>query len=252
MIKKKAIIRNLEMLFQVCYSREQYHLSSGRHQDDVRVTFYKHLINTINSSIHLVIFSNSALLENDWWSKKLPEYKIQKRHFANNNVVSIEKEIDYIDQHLLFSFFIFVFHTFESSFRIICFECFYNDYYITRKDGKKKKRDFKNLYDVVLGKLKLLNSDREIFIEIVVKFRNSIHTNGVYLNDKENSPPPYRWKNHPYTFNHGEQIVLEKDQDLWTEYFRFTREFIDIFEDVIKCSEVQKQKHIKDITEVSE
>ena len=251
-MKKKIIVRNLEVLFQICYSHEQSHLSSGRQQNDVRVTFYKHLINTINSSIHLVIFSNSTLLDDKWWSNNLREYKIPKRHFAHNIVYSIEKEIDYIDQHLLFSYFIFVLHTFESSFRIICKQCFRDDYYITTPKGDKKKRDFKNLCEVILQKVDLFDIERKNFIEIIVKFRNSIHNNGIYIHDEERSPPPYKWKNNPYLFYHGKSIELEKGRDLWTEYFRFTKELINIFEGFTKSSKVQNQPYIIDDTEPSQ
>jgi hypothetical protein len=70
-------------------------------------------------------------------------------------------------------------------------------------------------------------------MDVVVKFRNSIHNNGIYIHGKEGSPTPFKWKNNPYVFTHGKQIELEKGRDLWTEYFRFTNGFIDIFEDII-------------------
>lgn len=245
-------MRNLEVLFQTSYLHEQVHLSSGRQQNDVRVTFYKHLINTINSSIHLVIFSDSVLFSDAWWSNNLSDYKISKRHFANDAIDSREKEIDYIDLHLLFSFFIFVFHTFESSFRIVCKQCFSDDYYITKENGEKKKRDIKNLCEVILRKVRVCDKERQNFLEIVVKFRNSIHNNGVYIHDKERSPSPYNWKNNPYAFKHGKQIELEKGRDLWIEYVRFAKEFTDIFEDLIKSPPVRNHSFIEDVTEPSE
>jgi hypothetical protein len=51
-VEKIQIIRNLDALFQVCYSKEQIFLRTGSEQNDVRVTFHKHLINILNSSTH--------------------------------------------------------------------------------------------------------------------------------------------------------------------------------------------------------
>ena len=246
---KIQIIRNLEALFRVCYSKEQDLLHVGGKQNDARVTFYKHLINTINSSIHLMIFSETTLLTEDWWLKKLPKYKINKRVFSTRPQESRGIEVDYIDQYLLFSYFNFIFHTFESSIRIICENCFNDEYYIAKENGERKKRDIKNLCGVILNKLNLLDKDRENFLEIVVKFRNSLHNNGVFINEKQKSPSPYKWKHNSSVFNHGEQITLDNNSDLWTEYFRFTREFISIFTDVINHPTVKKYRFIEDITE---
>ena len=88
-----------------------------------------------------------------------------------------------------------------------------------------------------------------VFLDIVVHFRNSLHSNGVFIDEKQKSPSPYKWKYNSYIFNHGEQITLENKSDLWTEYFRFTREFIGIFTEVIEHPTVKKYRFIEDITE---
>lgn len=248
-MEKIQIIRNLEALFQVCFSKEQDFLRVGGKQNDARVTFHKHLINTLNSSIHFMIFSDTTLLTEDWWSKKLPKYKINKRVFSTSPQESRQIEVGYIDRYLLFSYFNFIFHTFESSFRIICENCFKVESYIIKENGERKKRDIRNLCEVILKKLDLLDNDRQNFLEIVVKFRNSLHNNGVFNNEKQKSPPPYKWKHNSYVFNHGEQITLEDNSDLWTEYFRFTRELISIFTEVINHPTVKKYRFIEDITE---
>lgn len=63
------------------------------------------------------------------------------------------------------------------------------------------------------------------------------------------SRPLYKWKHNSYVFNYAEQIPLENKGDLWIEYFRFTREFISIFTDVINHPTVKKYRFIEDITE---
>ncbi len=248
-VEKIQIIRNLEALFQVCFKKEQEFIRKGSEQNDARATFYKHRINVLNSSIHLMIFSETTLLTEDWWLKKLPKYKISKRIFSTNPQESRRIERGYIDQYLLFSYFNFIFHTFESSFRIICENCFNDENYITKENGESKNRDIKNLCEVILKKLNLLTDDRDSFLDIVVHFRNSLHSNGVFIDEKQKSPSPYKWKYNSYRFNHGEQITLENKSDLWTEYFRFTREFIGIFTDVINHPTVKKYRFIEDITE---
>ncbi|HEU5120674.1 MAG TPA: hypothetical protein VFT71_06775 [Candidatus Nitrosocosmicus sp.] len=248
-MEKIQIIRNLEALFQVCFSKEQDFLRVGGKQNDARVTFHKHLINTLNSSIHLMIFSDTTLLTEDWWLKKLPKYKINKRMFSASVQESRQIEVGHIDHYLLFSYFNFIFHTFETSFRIICENCFNDEYYIIKQNGEREKRDIKNLCEVILKKLNLFDNDRESFLEIVIKFRDSLYNNGVFINEKQESRPLYKWKHNSYVFNYAEQIPLENKSDLWIEYFRFTREFISIFTDVINHPTVKKYRFIEDITE---
>ena len=238
-------------MFQVCFLKEQNFLRAGTEQTDARVIFHKHLINTLNSSIHLMIFSDATLSTEDWWTKKLPKYKINKRNFSTSPVESRQIEKNCIDQYLSFSYFNFVFNTFDSSFRIICESCFKDENFITKENGERKKRDLKNLCEVILNKLNLLDKDRENFLEIVVKFINSLYNNGVYINEKQKSPQRYKWKHNSYVFNHGQQITLYNNSDLWTEYFRFTREFISIFTEVIEHPNVKKYRFIKGITEIA-
>ncbi len=65
----------------------------------------------------------------------------------------------------------------------------------------------------------------------------------------KNPPPVYKWKQNSYAFKDGEQITLQNNSDLWAEYFRFTREFINIFTEVIEHPTVKKYRFIVDITE---
>jgi hypothetical protein len=245
LLYRKDIVKNLELLFQSCIREEQQLLVKKKlKQNDARITFYKHLINTINSTIHLVVFSDTHLFEENWWENPLPKYNISQRFFAQKYIDSREKEIDYIDEHIMTSYFIFIFHTFEHSFKIICKKYFPDDYYQTNNKGEKRIRNFKNLFDITIPKFNLWNDERQRFIEIVVKFRNIIHANGVYTNDKGKSST-YSWNNNKYSFIHGQQIEV-KDSDLWTEYTRFSKEFIKIFDGIVISI---GEQYIEDITE---
>lgn len=239
----------MDVLFQACVVKVQEFLRVGLKQNDVRVTFYKHIMNTINSSIHLLIFSDTTLSTQDWWLKKLSKYKINKRFFSTNPKESREKEIDYINQYLLFSYFSFVFHIFESSLRIVCKFCFYDDFYIVKDNQEKQIRDIRDLVETILRKLNLWDDEREKFLEIALKFRNSISNNGVFTKDKQESRLTYTWKHNSYVFNNGKQIKVEENYDLWTEYIRFTREFMSIFSELIDHTTVKKHRFIEDTTE---
>jgi len=248
-VEKIQIIRNLEALIQVCILKERDFLSVGGRQHDARVTFFKNMIKTMNTCIHFMIFSDTILLTEDWWLKRLPKYKIKKRIFSTIPLESRQIEKGYIQQYLLISYFNFIFHAFESPFRIICENCFGDVYNVTKKNEEREKMDIKNLCKVILKQLNLMDKDRENFLEIVVKFRNSLHNNGVFINEKQEPYPIYKWKQNSYEFKDGEQITLGNNSDLWNEYFRFTREFISIFTEVIEHPMVKKYRLIADITE---
>lgn len=94
-----------------------------------------------------------------------------------------------------------------------------------------------------------MDKDRENFLEIVVKFRNSLHNNGVFINENQEPYSIYKWKQNSYEFKDGEQITLGINSDLWNEYIRFTREFISIFTEVIEHPTIKKHRLIADITE---
>jgi len=248
-VEKIQIIRNLEALIQVCILKERDFLFVGGRQNDARATFFRHMIMTINTSIHFTIFSDTTLSTEDWWLKKLPKYTIKKRIFSSIPLESRQIEKGYIEQFLLVSYFNFIFHTFESSFRIICENCFSEVYNVTKENKGREKMDIKNLCEVILEKLNLMNNDRKNFLGIVIKFRDSLHNNGVFINEKQEPPRIYKWKQNSYAFRDGEQITLENNSDLWVEYFRFTREFINIFTEVIEHPTVKKYRFIADITQ---
>ncbi len=241
-------IRNLEALFEACNSKKQDLLHTGHKQNDVRVSFYKHLVTTTNSTIHLMIFSDTTLVTEDWWLKKLPKYKINKRIFSTSSNESRQIETDNIDQYLLLSYFSSVFHIFESSFRRICKSCLTEEYSLAKKIGEWEKEDIKNLLVIILKKLNLLDIGRRDFLEIVVKFRSSLYNNGVYISERQESFSDFKWKNKSYVFKHGERIISEDKGELWEECFKFTRALISIFTEVINHPIIKKYSFIEDIT----
>jgi len=252
MVDRGVLINNLENLFQTCFNKERYLLDKLHlRQNDIRVTFYKHLMNAIDPTIHFVIFTHKYLPEGKWWASIHKEYKIGPRIFADTEEGNYIKEFEYIDYHISFAYFHSIFNTFEHSIRTISLKCFSNNYY-KQNNGKKHAPDFRNIFEFFLRQLRLWQNEYENFIEIVVKFRNSVHLNGIYYSPTETShstsgtKPPYVWHCKNYSFNHGEQIMVN---DLWLTYIEFTYEFINTFDKIIIQSKIQDFTYIEDMTE---
>src|SRR5687767_6349570 len=82
-------------------------------QDDVRVSFFKHCINLLNSTLISLICSYKYFGNEDWWINIKKEYNLNFRPF------DFDKEFDYYDQTLLNSFMLFSFANFEASIRFV-------------------------------------------------------------------------------------------------------------------------------------
>lgn len=243
-MNRKDIVRKLNLSFLVCERNEQKLLSNTTSQNDIRVTFYKHIMNVLDSSIHLVIFSDTHIFSEVWWSEILPKYGIHRRMFDKEEIRSREISIDYLDQYIIFSYYLFVVSVFEHSIRVICKHSFPNIYYYTTTKGDERMRDFKTQFEMLVKELMMMNTNLQNFIEIVVKFRNSIHNNGVYINENGNSPI-YLWDDVSYEFKNGDSIRV-RSNDLWSDYSKFTDELIRVFGAI---ADKLSATYIEDITE---
>ncbi len=241
-MQRKDIIESLEQRLQTCVSIVTDLLDNQNlEQHDARVTFYKHIINTLDATIHLLIFTDKHLLTTQWWDRTIKEYNIPMRSFGKTEIEVIEKESDYIDQHLLFSYFLFIFHTFESSFRVISQYCYPKNYLMSSGDPLP----FGKLCNVILPKIGLYTrTEFRNFIKIATKYRNSIHNNGIYVSRDTN--PVISLKGQVYTFSNGKQIY---HTDLWNVFISFTDEYFDLFEKIIRSINISKGSTILDITE---
>lgn len=228
----------------MCQLKEQNLLISSKLQNDIRVTFYKHMMNVLDSSIHLVVFSDTHLFTESWWSETLHKYGIRRRLFAIEEIRDREIGIDYLDQHIVFSYFMFVYSAFEHSLRVICKHIYPNIYAFKTPYGEERIRDFKTQFEMLARELKFMDNNLQNFIEIVVKFRNSIHNNGVYVNEKGNSPT-FPWNEEMYEFKNGISIRVNSN-DLWSDYVQFTDELIRVFGEIVNKL---TDPYIEDITE---
>lgn len=247
-VYRTDIINNMEQIFQTCLNEEKRLLDNRFAQNDIRVTFFKHMNNTLDASIHFMMLLDSHFRDPEDMQpmkSKYKKYGISQRKWFNTYYENYKKDLYYTDEYLLNSYFIFVFHTFEYSLRTIFKECFPADYYVVFKK-KKKAKNFSNLWDEFVTKTGLNNDNaRQNFRSIVFNFRNSIHNNGVFLSPSGNSPV-ITWKGSPYSFVQGKQI---QKSDLWNDYILFTREFMSIFTEIMKLKEVKSLNYIEDITE---
>jgi hypothetical protein len=253
-IDRIDLINKLEKLFQFCFDKEKSLIKHDKLiQTDARVSFYKHLNNTIDASIHLLIVTHKYMPDDKWWNDIQDEYNITPRSFSYDQIENYVIEFRYIEQHLAFSYFLLVFHTFESSFRVL-FKANYPDEYFKKiKEDKMKHRDFNSLITDMISKSRMIgDKERKNFIEIMLKYRNSIHTNGVFLSPLNNSKrksysKSIVWNKNTYDFNNGSSIWKD---DLWLHYILFTYEFIKIFEE-ISNSIPDKSTPIIDISEIT-
>lgn len=86
MVDRESLINKLENLIQTCFYKERYLLDKKMlRQNDIRVTFYKHIMNTIDPTIHFILFTHKYLPEVDWWISIHKEYRIGPRLFANDS-----------------------------------------------------------------------------------------------------------------------------------------------------------------------
>ena len=111
-MKRIELINQLEFLLRECFKNIDI-LRGPEHikENDARVTFFKHLVNVIDSTILFLVVSHKHLSNENWWKDIRKEYNLSTRR------ISFNKEFDYYDQVVTFSFLILVFSSFESSIR---------------------------------------------------------------------------------------------------------------------------------------
>ncbi len=127
------------------------------------------------------------------------------------------KELDYIDQHIGNSYYIFIFSSFEHSFRLIS-----KVYNPQRFD--LDKNNFQSLLWNVIKDI-IPTESKNNFIEIATNIRNSIHNNGAYVN-RNSKNQRIIWNGKFYNFKHEKPIKT----DLWKLNIDFTKEIIHIFD----------------------
>jgi len=206
-IYRDTIIKDLENLFQICINQE-VELLNNHDQNDARVTFFKHLNNTIDASIHLMVLMDKHFRNpHDFktWKKNHENYGIKERKWHPTPYENYVTEIAYTDEYLLNSYFTFIFHTFEYAFRSIFIKLYRDDYFNIR-NGKKTPKSFSNLWEMFVKRTSFKPDEvRNNFKIIVFNFRNSIHNNGIFVSPSGDSID-IPWNDDTYHLEHGKRI----------------------------------------------
>lgn len=238
MIERLELIKKLEELFQV-FDKKKYDLLTiqRRAQNDARVTFYKHSLNTINSTIYFLIFTHKYLGNKTWWKEIDIDYDLHPRTFEIKLDDNYSREFDYIDQHIGNSYLIFIFSSFEHSFRLIS-EVFDANSFETNKDSFESL--FKNIIKGIVP-----TENKNNFIEVATTVRNSIHNNGAYVARSKKDRQILKWDGRAYSFKHQKPIQT----DLWKFNIDFTNEVITIFDRILGNQTLYLKRYIPDPTE---
>jgi len=103
MTDRTALINDLESLLNDnfntidnlrCYQRIS--------ENDARVTFFKHLVNVIDSTILFLVVAHEYLGNEDWWKE------VQRNYSLSIRPITFDREFHYYDQLVTISFFQFI------------------------------------------------------------------------------------------------------------------------------------------------
>jgi hypothetical protein len=233
-MNKITLINELESLLQLCFNSINNLVKYQQiKENDARVTFFKHLVNVINSTTLMLIMSHTHFGNESWWKDIQREYELSTRPFP------FGREIDYYDQVVTNSFLILLFSSFEASIRLII-----KQYDATLYQSQKNR--FNPLCKELMCKLKLLTKDNDKFIDLVGLLRNSIHNNGVYEPRGSTKMREIEWNNTVFLF--VENTPISQPQ-LWSNLISFSKEILKIFTDIINSNEIKKIRHYSDPAE---
>jgi hypothetical protein len=114
MTNRTALINDLESLLSECFNTiADLTTYQQIKENDARVTFFKHLVNVIDSTIVSLLVAHKIMGDENWWKEVQKEYNLSARP------IPFIREFDYYDQVVTNSFFLLMFSSFESSIRLI-------------------------------------------------------------------------------------------------------------------------------------
>jgi hypothetical protein len=217
-----TLINELESLLKQCFDTiDNLRSYQQIKENDVRVTFFKHLVNVLDSTILFLIVARKYFGNENWWK----EYNLSIRPFP------FSREFDYYDQVVTNSFCLFIISSFESSIRLI----------IKRYDSNlyQSQRDFNPLCKELISKLNLYNKDK--FIDVILTVRNGIHNNGVYIPRGHIKNKKIEWNNVIFHFDENKPISIT-----WSNLVSFSKEIYKIFTDIINSNQIKKIAYYHD------
>jgi hypothetical protein len=80
MINRTELISDLEALLSECFNTIANMITYQQiKQNDARVTFFKHLVNVIDSTIISLLLSHKYMGTENWWKEIQKEYNLSAR-----------------------------------------------------------------------------------------------------------------------------------------------------------------------------
>ena len=166
---------------------------------DARITIFSKVMAVLEVISVLLLFKTFNLKTDEWWEE------IQKKSKILDLQFNVQKDIlaSRTDMVLIYSYFLSLFASLESSFRIL----------VKIKDKKDSGTgDFPPICKKLLGK------DYTKFaglIDLIIPLRNtSFHNNGVYYHKSGLDRSPVVYKGVKYYFRYGKKIDLKDSTKL--------------------------------------
>jgi len=233
MTDRIIVISELESLVQQCFSTlDDLLLIQKFSENDARVTFFKHIVNVIDSSIIFLVTAH-RYFDESWWNDTQQIYNLSKRRLP------FEREFDYCDQMISMSYFFFLFSSFEHSIRRII--------QVYNPELYNSQSNISPLLKGLIKKLELDNKDR--FIDLIILIRNSLHNNGLFIPRGTSPNRKIIWKGIPFHFDKNKSIEMK---DLWIRWISISKEIVSIFNSIINSEKIKKIRYFPDPTELSQ
>lgn len=233
-----------EIFFIYAHVEQKIRNDFKPNEKDIRFSYYRASLNIVESTAHLLAFSegclNEAILKETY--KKYP-LRNRLELYSHIQKSPIEILSSGIYQFIANGFFSGIYHIFENSFRLLC-ESYDPDYY---KKLMEQRRGIKIIFKEFLTKFKNENNDLDHIeignFEYIRNIRNSIHSNGVYKQDSKNHIEIIDfWKNKAKL----EHNKLIKFDDFWVVNFGMALWCLDVITGIVYVPKFQKVDFILD------
>ena len=193
----------------------------SRKQTDARFAIFIKCKNVIRAIDLGAVLVRDHAQNHNWWS--------QFGDITNQETkIIIGETLDSFNKILRFSFVMFFFSMIESSFRA----------FVRTMDSSacnNAKDNFKNIYSWLLSPrhITLSNNEYEKLLDILRIYRNSFHSNGVFLPETPGDQT-FTYKNKSYIFEDGKNIHF----DTWNHYFDLVEDAHDMIFKIVEAEEV--------------
>jgi hypothetical protein len=208
---------------------------------DVRLTIYNHALVAIDSSLLYLIFRTFEMPSNSWWDslrQKFADLQISNTRILKPSPDDLELRKKSVDSYWIYSAFILLFSSVESSVRTIVRGVYPGDF----NDGRGK------LKDICIRLLHNNFSKYECVLELLRLGRNTMHNNGVYFPEKKGDNRQVHYKNITYDFIDG-QIVRYGDLPKLL-FFDIAPDILTMINDIVNSPSVLNVPQIIDPSEL--